>query len=58
MTSERYDVIVVGLGSLGSAACFHLARRGARVLGLEQFNIPHELGSHHGASRMIRLAYF
>ena len=58
MTSDRYDVIVVGLGSMGSAACWHLARRGARVLGLEQFNIPHALGSHHGASRMIRLAYF
>ena len=53
-----FDVIVVGVGSMGSAACYHLARRGAKVLGLEQFNIPHALGSHHGQSRMIRLAYF
>jgi sarcosine oxidase len=58
MQSGAYDVIVVGLGSMGSAACHHLAGRGARVLGLERFDIPHALGSHHGASRMIRLAYF
>ncbi len=54
---DRYDAIVIGLGALGSSACFHLARRGARVLGLEQFGIPHALGSHHGDSRMIRLCY-
>jgi len=51
-------VIVVGVGGMGSAACYHLAKRGARVLGLEQFNIPHELGSSHGFSRMIRSAYY
>jgi sarcosine oxidase len=52
-----YDTIVIGLGGMGSAALFHLARRGARVLGIEQFGIGHELGSSHGASRIIRLAY-
>lgn len=55
---ESFDVIVVGVGAMGSSACFQLARRGARVLGLEQFDIPHALGSSHGASRMIRLAYY
>lgn len=53
-----YDVIVIGIGAMGSAACHHLARRGARVLGLEQFDIPHELGSSSGVTRMIRLAYY
>jgi sarcosine oxidase len=55
--SQRYDVIVIGLGAMGSAACYHLAGRGARVLGLEKFDIPHANGSSHGFSRMIRLAY-
>jgi sarcosine oxidase len=58
MAENTFDVIVVGVGSMGSAACYHLARRGARVLGLEQFDVPHSLGSGHGYSRMIRLAYF
>ena len=52
-----FDAIVVGLGGMGSAAVHHLARRGAKVLGLEQFDIPHELGSSHGVTRIIRLAY-
>jgi sarcosine oxidase len=56
--SKRYDVIVIGLGAMGSAALFHLARRGQRVLGLERFNIPHEHGSSHGITRIIRLAYY
>jgi len=55
---NRYDVIVVGVGAMGAAACFHLARRHRRVLGLEQFGIPHALGSSHGDSRMIRLCYY
>src|SRR5713226_4563477 len=42
---------------MGSATAYHLARRGARVLGLEQFNIPNDLGSSHGVNRIIRLAY-
>ena len=57
-TGNSYDVIVVGVGAMGSSACYHLARRGARVLGLEQFDIPHALGSSHGYSRMIRMAYY
>jgi sarcosine oxidase len=55
---ERYDVVVVGVGGMGSAALYHLARRGKRVLGLERFDVPHELGSSHGITRIIRLAYF
>jgi sarcosine oxidase len=55
---ERYDVVVVGVGGMGSAALYHLARRGQRVLGLERFDIPHEHGSSHGLTRIIRLAYF
>ncbi|HVA92476.1 MAG TPA: N-methyl-L-tryptophan oxidase [Chloroflexota bacterium] len=53
-----YDAIVVGVGGMGSAAAYHLARRGHRVLGLERFDIPHPMGSSHGVSRIIRLAYF
>src|SRR5437773_2425078 len=52
-----HDVIVVGVGGMGSAAAYHLARRGAKVLALEQFGIAHDRGSSHGASRIIRLAY-
>jgi sarcosine oxidase len=54
----RYDVIVVGLGGMGSAAAAHTATRGRRVLGLEQFQPAHAQGSSHGRSRVIRLAYF
>src|SRR5215218_6963653 len=57
-SDNRYDVIVVGVGAMGSSACYHLALRGVRVLGLEQFDIPHALGSSHGYSRMIRMAYY
>ena len=53
----NYDVIVLGVGSMGSSACYYLAKRGFKVLGLEQFDIPHELGSHAGQSRIIRKAY-
>jgi sarcosine oxidase len=56
--SQTYDVIVAGLGGMGSAAAWHLARRGVRVLGLERFDIPHTHGSSHGFNRIIRLAYF
>jgi sarcosine oxidase len=53
-----FDAIVVGLGGMGSAAAAHLASRGQRVLGLEQFQPAHDQGSSHGRSRVIRLAYF
>ncbi|MCX5658709.1 MAG: N-methyl-L-tryptophan oxidase [Planctomycetota bacterium] len=55
---QRFDVIVVGLGTMGSATCHQLAKRGLRVLGIEQFGIPHAQGAHHGYSRLIRKAYF
>ena len=57
MSDNHYDVIVLGVGGMGSAACYALAERGARVLGLEQFDIPHAYGSSHGETRIIRLAY-
>src|SRR5687768_1587296 len=54
----RFDVIIVGLGGMGSAAAAHTATRGRRVLGLDQFQPGHTEGSSHGRSRVIRLAYF
>jgi len=56
--AERYDVIVAGLGALGSAAAYHLARRGRSVLGFDRLTPPHSQGSHHGKTRIIREAYF
>lgn len=53
-----WDVIVVGAGAMGSAAAYQLAKRGKRVLVLEQFGVAHERGSSHGLTRIIRLAYF
>ena len=53
-----YDAIVLGLGGMGSATLFHLARRGLRVLGVERFDLVHEYGSSHGLTRIIRLAYW
>lgn len=58
MSDNGYDVIVVGLGGMGSAAAYHLARRGVRVLGLEKFTPAHDKGSSHGGSRIIRQSYF
>lgn len=54
----QFDVIVVGLGGMGSAAAYQLAARGKRVLGLEQYTPMHDRGSSHGQSRIIRQAYF
>jgi sarcosine oxidase len=56
--TETYDVIIIGLGGMGSAAAYHLARRGQRVLGLEKFTPAHDKGSSHGGSRIIRQSYF
>ena len=56
--SASYDVIVVGLGGMGSSAAYHLASRGQRVLGLEKFTPAHDRGSSHGGSRIIRQSYF
>ncbi len=55
---NTYDVIVLGTGGVGSAAAYHLARRGARVLGLDRFPGGHDQGSSHGQTRIIRQAYF
>ena len=52
-----YDAIVVGVGGMGSATVYHLARSGCNVLGLERFGIAHAFGSSHGSTRIIRLAY-
>ncbi|MCG0283824.1 N-methyl-L-tryptophan oxidase [Streptomyces sp. PSAA01] len=56
--SERYDVVVVGLGGLGSAACHSLAASGLSVVGLERFGPVHDLGASHGESRGVWQAYF
>lgn len=54
--SAPYDVIVVGLGAMGAAALYQLAKRGKRVLGIDRFVPPHAFGSSHGESRITRLA--
>lgn len=58
MGHQRRDVIIIGVGGMGSAAAAHLAARGHDVLGLEQYDIPHTQGSSHGITRIIRLAYY
>jgi len=58
MTSISFDVIVIGVGSMGSSTCYFLSQRGHKVLGLEQFDIPHDQGAHAGQSRIIRKVYF
>ncbi len=55
---QTYDVIVLGTGGVGSAALYHLANRGVRVLGLDRFPPGHDRGSSHGQTRIIRQAYF
>ncbi len=57
-SGKNFDVIVIGVGSMGAPACYYLAKRGYKVLGVEQFDITHEMGSHAGQSRIIREAYF
>ena len=53
----NYDFIIVGLGTAGSSTCMNLARRGYKVLGLDQYVPPHTMGSHQGLSRSVRRAY-
>ena len=53
-----FDVVVCGLGAMGSAALYQLASRGKRVLGIERRSPGHDRGSSHGSTRIIRLAYF
>ena len=54
---ERYDAIVIGLGAMGSAATYHLAKRGQRVLGIDSFVEGHDQGSSHGHHRLIRRSH-
>ena len=56
--AASFDAIIIGLGAMGSASAYHLARGGLRVLGLDQFVPPHRFGSSHGQTRIIREAYF
>lgn len=56
--TRTYDAVVLGLGGMGAAAAYHLAKRGLRVLGLEQFPFVHQRGSSHGHTRIIRTAYY
>src|SRR3979490_1228103 len=54
----NFDVVVIGLGGWGSSALYHCANAGAKVCGIEQFQLNHDKGSSHGDSRVIRMAYF
>ncbi|MEM7330889.1 MAG: N-methyl-L-tryptophan oxidase [Chloroflexota bacterium] len=56
--SKHFNTIVVGVGGMGSATCYELSKRGLRVLGIEKFDIPHDLGSSHGYTRIIRQPYY
>jgi sarcosine oxidase len=56
MMRNNVDTIVLGLGAMGSAAIYQLAKRGHRVLGIDQFSPPHHYGSSHGETRIIRQA--
>ena len=58
MPEHIYDAVVVGLGAHGSAAAYHLAKRGLDVLGIDRFGRGHTLGSSGGLSRIIRLSYY
>jgi sarcosine oxidase len=56
--TDIHDVVILGVGGMGSAAAYHLAKRGLSVVAIEQFQPGHDRGSSHGLSRIIRLAYF
>ena len=56
MMAQHYDVIVVGLGAMGSAALYQASRRGAKALGIDRYEPPHTLGSSHGDTRITRSA--
>jgi sarcosine oxidase len=55
--SQTYDLVVVGLGALGSATAWHASRRGLSVLGIEQFELGHDRGASHDTSRILRHSY-
>lgn len=58
MSMKNFDVVILGVGGIGSAAAYFLAEKKVSVLGIEQFTIPHDRGSSHGRTRIIRKAYF
>lgn len=58
MSVETCDVLVIGSGGFGSSAIYHLTRRGLNVIGIDRFQPPHDQGSSHGETRLIRKAYF
>lgn len=58
MENKNFDCIVIGIGSMGCSAAYYLSKAGLSVLGLEQFSIPNNMGSHSGETRLIRMAYF
>jgi sarcosine oxidase len=53
---ERFDTLVLGLGAMGSATAYQLAKRGNKVVGIDRFALPHVFGSSHGDTRITRLA--
>jgi sarcosine oxidase len=55
---RNYDVIVLGIGGVGSAVLDQLAQRGVRAIGIDRFHPPHDRGSTHVHTRVIRQAYF
>lgn len=56
ISNSKYDVVVIGLGAVGSAALYQLSKSGKRILGIDRYSPPHTLGSSHGESRITRLA--
>lgn len=58
MVDQIYDVIVIGVGSMGASTCYYVAKQNAKVLGIDRLIVPHDEGSHTGQSRIIRKAYF
>jgi len=54
--SEKADILVIGLGAMGSAALYQLAKRGVKAVGLDRFAPPHTMGSSHGETRITRQA--
>ena len=56
MTAQHYDLIVVGLGAMGSAALYQASKRGVSALGIDRYTPPHTMGSSHGDTRITRNA--
>lgn len=56
--TNSYDIVVAGAGAVGSAAAYHLSKTGKRILVIDRYTPPHNSGSSHGQSRIIREAYF